>query len=116
MGAGGSWLELINTEVHPLEDSIEPEVQEDGLNLSLTKRSKITIENPRVGYPKVQILALEAQTPEREAEANLWGVGSGSEKDHGLGNKLDTMKSVDKDQSLSRRISEKQLDVDCDDK
>jgi hypothetical protein len=63
MGPGGSWLELINTEVHPLEDSVEPVVQEDGLNLSLTKRSKIITENPRIGSPKVQILALEAQAP-----------------------------------------------------
>ncbi len=114
MGPGGSWLELINTEVHPLEDSVEREVWEDGLNLSLTKRSKITNENPRIGSPKVQILALEAQAPRREAEANLWGFGSGSDKDQGPGKKLDTLKSVDKDQPLSRIISEHKLDVECD--
>ena len=114
MGPGGSWLELINTEVHPLEDSVEREVWEDGLNLSLTKRSKITNENPRIGSPKVQILALEAQAPRREAEANLWGFGSGSDKDQGPGMKLDTLKSVDKDQPLSRIISEHKLDVECD--
>lgn len=115
IGTGGSWLELINTEVHSLEDSVEAEVQEDALNLSLTKRSKFSTENPKIGSPKVTILGLEVQVPNRDAEPNLFGVRTGSEKEPGPSNKLETMKSVDMEQSQSRRMSE-HLDRDGGDK